>query len=568
MDILRMRNLLSQGKSIYDLPLRVTYYARVSTDREEQVNSLENQIMYFDNLIKKQENWTFVPGYIDEGISGTSVNKRERFLDMIRDANFGKFDLILTKEISRFSRNTLDSIKYTRELLECGVGVHFLSDNINTFLPDSELRLTIMSSMAQEEVRKLSERVRFGYQRSVEKGVVAGSNNIYGYRKDNGKLVIDEEQAEIVRKIFELYVYEGIGTTKLSFLLYNEYGFTNSRGNPIHPANIRDIIRNPKYKGYYCANKGISLDFRTKKRKFYSKDKWIVYKDNENVPPIVSEELWEKANEILDSRGNKHSSEDKSVYVKRYPLSGKIYCAHDNSLYVRGNYKLKSGKKVYWACDNYRRNGIAKSSGCKSPLLYEEELKNVFKPIIQRIINEKEEIIEEIKDILNEAKLQGSYIKEKEKYANDIKQYERQKDELFDMRSKQEITPKEFIEFKNKLDIKIDETKKAIDKIIAIEENINSSCESVETLKRNIESVILDDDNSVFEIASSLFEKIYVEVDRDSESCRKAVMHIQLKIEEMQRENLSLSQLSMLLRGDTRVCSAKWKKFSLYTCFY
>lgn len=100
MDILRMRNLLSQGKSIYDLPLRVTYYARVSTDREEQVNSLENQIMYFDNLIKKQENWTFIPGYIDEGISGTSVNKRERFLDMIRDANFGKFDLILTKEIS------------------------------------------------------------------------------------------------------------------------------------------------------------------------------------------------------------------------------------------------------------------------------------------------------------------------------------------------------------------------------------------------------------------------------------------------------------------------------------
>lgn len=332
---------------------------------------------------------------------------------------------------------------------------------------------------------------------------------IYGYRKDNGKLVIDEEQAEIVKKIFELYVYEGIGTTKLSFLLYNEYGFTNSRGNPIHPANIRDIIRNPKYKGYYCANKGISLDFRTKKRKFYSKDKWIVYKDNENVPPIVSEELWEKANEILDSRGNKHSSEDKSVYVKRYPLSGKIYCAHDNSLYVRGNYKLKSGKKVYWACDNYRRNGIAKSSGCKLPLLYEEKLKNVFKPIIQRIINEKEEIIEEIKDILNEAKLQGSYIKEKEKYANDIKQYERQKDELFDMRSKQEITPKEFIEFKNKLDIKIDETKKAIDKIIAIEENINSSCESVETLKRNIESIILDDDNSVFEIASSfLFEDI------------------------------------------------------------
>ena len=167
---------------------------------------------------------------------------------MIRDAKFGKFDLILTKEVSRFTRNTLDSIQYTRDLLNYGVCVYFLSDNINTYDPDAELRLTIMSSLAQEEIRKLSDRVRFGYQRSIEKGVVAGSSNILGYKKDNGKLVIDEEQAEIVRKIFELYVYEGVGTTKLSFDLYNKYGYTNAKGKPIHPANIRDIIRNQNIK--------------------------------------------------------------------------------------------------------------------------------------------------------------------------------------------------------------------------------------------------------------------------------------------------------------------------------
>ena len=133
MDLYAIRNMLGQGKSIYDLPLRVTFYARVSTDRYEQLNSLENQVTYFSNFIKEQENWTFVEGYVDEGISGTSVKKREDFLRMVDDAKKKKFDLILTKEISRFSRNTLDSIKYTQELLSCGVGVHFLSDNINTF---------------------------------------------------------------------------------------------------------------------------------------------------------------------------------------------------------------------------------------------------------------------------------------------------------------------------------------------------------------------------------------------------------------------------------------------------
>ena len=184
MNLFTIRNSLTSGKSIYDLKLRVTFYARVSTDREEQLNSLENQVMYFENFIKKQTNWIFIPGYIDEGISGTSVKKRENFLKMVDDAKKGIFDLILTKEISRFSRNTVDSIQYTQELLSYGVGINFINDNINTFDSDSELRLTIMSSIAQEEVRKLSERVRFGYKRSIEKGIVPGNDNFYGYRKN------------------------------------------------------------------------------------------------------------------------------------------------------------------------------------------------------------------------------------------------------------------------------------------------------------------------------------------------------------------------------------------------
>lgn len=205
MDLYNIRREIANGKSIQDLPLKVTYYARVSSEKDEQKNSLSNQVFYFENHIKEVSNWTYVEGYVDEGISGTSVNKRDSFKRMIADSKKGKFDLILTKEVTRFARNTLDSISYTQKLLENGVGVLFESDSINTIMPDSELRLTIMASVAQDEVRKLSERVKFGFNRSIEKRRVLGNNNIFGYRKDKGKLVIHEEEAKMIRELFEIY---------------------------------------------------------------------------------------------------------------------------------------------------------------------------------------------------------------------------------------------------------------------------------------------------------------------------------------------------------------------------
>ena len=167
--------------NIYDLPLRFTYFARVSTGKDEQLHSLSGQVGYYEKMIQNNDNWTFVKGYVDEGISGTSTARRTSFNRMIEDGKRGEFDFIITKEISRFARDTLDSIQYTRELLSAGVGVLFHNDNINTLLPDAELRLTIMASIAQDEVRKLSERVRFGFKRSIENGVVLGNNNIWGF---------------------------------------------------------------------------------------------------------------------------------------------------------------------------------------------------------------------------------------------------------------------------------------------------------------------------------------------------------------------------------------------------
>ena len=558
MDILKLRSILSQGKSIYDLPLRVTYYARVSTELEQQLNSLDSQVMYYENLIKSVTNWTFVKGYVDEGISGASVKKRDDFLRMIRDAKMGCFDFVLTKEVSRFARDTLDSIQYTRELLLYGIGVFFETDNINTLDSDAELRLTIMSSLAQEELRKLSERVKFGNKRSVEKGRVSGSSNILGYKKDNGKLVIVPEEAEIIKKIYELYVYDNIGTTKLSHKLFEEYGYTNSKGNPIHASNIRDIIRNPKYKGYYCANKGETIDFRTKKRKLHSKDEWILYRDNENVPQIVDEELWNQANEKIDARGKKHSTDDKSVYTGRFPLSGKLQCSHDGCTYIRGNWKLKNGKRIYWGCDTYRRNGKAKSNGCNSPLLYEDELVQAFRPIIKNIIDDKESILEEINTLLNEASHTTDYQNEKSKISKQIIEVEKQKDNLFMMRSSNEISSEEFAEFRNKFNSKINALNEAFDKIVALEENAKTSFENVQSLRNVIESITIKNDDSVLSIVSSLFEKIIVETNHTYTGDKKAVLHCQLKIEGDKRYNLPLKELTLLFKSNERFRRTKW----------
>ena len=204
MDIHSVR-LLLKTKSIYDIPLRVTYYARVSSESDEQLNSLSNQITYYEDFIKRNRNWTFVPGYIDEGLSGISTRKRENFNRMIEESAEDQFDLVITKEISRFARNTLDSIQFTRQLLKHGVGVYFQNDNINTLDEDSELRLSIMSSIAQDELRKLSSRVKFGHQQAIKDGVVLGNSRIFGYIKEGGRLVIDEEQAKMVRELFQRF---------------------------------------------------------------------------------------------------------------------------------------------------------------------------------------------------------------------------------------------------------------------------------------------------------------------------------------------------------------------------
>ena len=247
MDIHEIRSML-HFKNIYEIPMRVTYYARVSSESDEQLNSLGNQVSYYEDLIRKNMAWTFIPGYVDEGLSGISTRKRENFNRMIEDAEKGYFDLIITKEISRFARNTLDSIRYTRQLLNCGVGVFFQNDNINTLDEDSELRLAIMSSIAQEELRKLSSRVKFGHQQAIKSKVVLGNGRIFGYEKDRGRLVINEDEAPMVRELFELYATGQYSMKQIEKLFWDK-GYRNLNGNKIAHSTLAKMIATPKYTG-------------------------------------------------------------------------------------------------------------------------------------------------------------------------------------------------------------------------------------------------------------------------------------------------------------------------------
>lgn len=442
LDLYSIRAKLNQGKSIYELPLRVTFYARVSTEKDEQMHSLQAQIRYYSQFITDNPNWALVEGYVDEGLSGTSVKKRDSFLRMIEDAKLGKFDFIVTKEISRFSRNTIDSIRYTQELLACGVGVLFQSDNINTLLPDAELRLTIMSSIAQDEVRKISERVKFGFKRAIEKGVVLGNNKIWGYEKDSGRLVIVEDEAALIRRIFELYAVDGMGMRAICNWL-SAQGMKNTQGNDFSFSTIRGIISNPKYKGYYCGGKTQKYDYKLSDVKYLDQTEWVMYKDEsgEIVPPIVSEELWDKANLILAKRSKQHSAEEKSSYQNKYPYSGKIVCMEHHVSYYRACYKYKAGNKEVWQCKQYTEQGKA---GCSSPILYTAELDEVMRQVLDMVVDNKTEIVHDLIQIYSSIGTQSDLKTDLAKLQVMMDDILAKKDKLLDLSIKGKLSDDEF----------------------------------------------------------------------------------------------------------------------------
>ena len=477
MNILKIRNEMRNGRSIYDLPLRVTYYARVSTDKDEQLNSLENQVQYYTELIQSKPNWTYIPGYIDEGISGTSTKKRDSFNRMIADAKAGCFDFIITKEISRFSRSTLDSIKYTQELLEHDVGVLFQNDNINTLDSDSEFRLVVMAGVAQDEVRKLSERLKFGFRQAVKNGHVLGNDRLWGYDKKNCILTINEAEAPVIRRIFDLYANQQMGIRRISQTLYDE-GYTSRQGNAFNVLTIRHVLQNPKYKGWYCANKSQTVDYRSKRKVFLDESEWVMYPDA-SIPAIVPEELWDRANALYRHRSEEQRQKANGAsYHNRYPYSGKIVCEEHGTSYYRQVLKSQKGEKEVWQCRVYRDRGRA---ACSAPQLRSAELDQIMARIFDQLAQNKQAIVEAVMKVIQSVPDEHDYQRDALRLEEDLAAIHAKKDRLLEISIAGAIT---IDEFKKRNDGFNEQIQKLEEQLTVLRQEEQKSKASVEQLDK------------------------------------------------------------------------------------
>ena len=502
MDLYTIRKELMSGKSIYDIPLRVTYYARVSTDKEEQKNSLDNQDTYYKNKILSIPKWSLVKGYTDEGITGTSTKKREDFNAMVEDGLNDRYDLILTKEVCRFARNTLDTLQITRNLLAKGKGVYFELDNINTLEQEGELRLTIMASLAQDESRRISERVKFGFSRAIEKGKVLGNNAIWGYDKNKCKLEINEEEANIIKRIFEIYSSGKIGIRKMGDELAKE-GIYTRKGEIFAYSTIKNILTNPKYKGYYCGNKTRVIDFMSKQRVYLGEDEIVQYKAKEDiVPQIIDDKLWQRCNEIFKERSEKAKSET-SGYNNKYKFSGKIFCKEDEQAYWR---TITRGKE-FWQCALYKKHGI---DGCTNNVnIYTVTLDEIMKRIFDELFVNKEKFIDNLlnkcMEIIEDDGLEEDIHIIEEKIEN----IKKEKKKLIKLYTSELITESEFEEENkayneklNKIEVEYENMKKTRD--------TTSNQEIKDILRKSFEKDLNFNLGIPDQILDKMLDKIYV----------------------------------------------------------
>ena len=506
---------LNQERKIQHTKRRVAAYCRVSTDNEDQANSFESQQRYFRQYIERNPDWELYEMFADEGISGTNTKKRKEFNRMIACAKNGDFDLIVTKEISRFARNTLDSIFYTRDLKKHGVGVIFMNDNINTLDGDAELRLAIMSSIAQEESRKTSERVKWGQKRQMEQGVVFG-RSMLGYDVKDGKMYINEDGAKVVRLIFHKFVNEGKGTHVIARELREE-GIKPMRVKEWQNTVILRVIRNEKYCGDLVQKKTYTPDFLSHEKKVnLGQEEFVIIKDHHE--PIISRELFDKANRILDEKSL--SQEGKAKHSNRYPFSGKIKCGCCGSSYV-ARYKTRKNGSRYkaWRCLEAARHGsphvdkAGNQVGCSGLSIRNEDATHIMYLVTSSLKYNKEKITNNllaiIKSIISSDLPYGIKVCPKgaamdttgtdsEKLKSQIKATLQKRTNLIDLYTSGDITRDEFSAARAKCENEIAKLQSVIDNIDKQREMIEKQQELVaeitEAMNELINGVEYEDD--------------------------------------------------------------------------
>ena len=455
---------MNQERKIVDVRKRVAAYCRISTDHEDQANSFESQQRYFRQYIERNPDWELYEIFADEGISGTNTKKRSEFKRMIACAKEGDFDLIITKEISRFARNTLDSIYYTRDLKKHGVGVIFMNDNINTLDGDAELRLAIMSSIAQEESRKTSERVKWGQKRQMEQGVVFG-RSMLGYDVKDGKMTVNEDGAKIVRLIFHKFANENKGTHVIAREL-REAGITPMRVKEWSNTVILRVIRNEKYCGDLVQKKTFTPDFLSHEKKYNrGEEEFVIIKDHHE--PIVSRELFEKANRILDEKSL--TQEGKAKHSNRYPFSGKIKCGCCGSSYVARYKNRKNGTRYKaWRCYKSATQGSPHTDkagnplGCSNPSIRNEDAVHIMYLVTRSLQLEEKKITANLLSVIQSVLSVNTDYSHIEKLKEQIQTVEDKRTQLIDLCISGAITKQEFITKREACDKEISELQDTI----------------------------------------------------------------------------------------------------------
>ncbi len=378
-----------------DAKLNVAAYCRVSTEKEEQENSLENQIYHYRREIEANPNWTLVDVFIDFGLSGLNDTKRTEFMRMIEMCNQGKIDLILTKSISRFARNQLDCLSYIRKLKSKNIGIRFDKEGINTLDPSSEIFLSWFSAFAQAESESLSMNVTRGKRMGYKEGKFAFPCNLYGYKKDeNNNPEIIPQQASVVRKIFHLYL-EGNSIDSINKWL-KENEIQSPKGyNKWSNSTISGILKNEKYMGDALLQKTYTVDFLTKTT---AKNKGEVnqYYIENNHEGIISKEIFNMVQDEIKRRANLYCGEQKSKHSSQYALTGKVFCGECGTVYRRVTWSRGGKKKIVWRCVERLTNG---TKNCKnSPTISEDDLHNAILKSIREMVSDTDSIAETVKN--------------------------------------------------------------------------------------------------------------------------------------------------------------------------
>ena len=501
----------TRGEAIKVNRIRVAAYCRVSTDDDDQLGSFESQKLYYEEKIRANPDWVNAGIFADEAITGTKVDKRDGFQAMIQKCQNGEIDMILTKSISRFARNTLDTLQYVRMLRERNIAIFFEKENINTLDMNGELLLTIMSSLAQQEVEPLSQNVKMGLKMKMKRGELIGFNGClgYDYHPEDKTLTVNEEEAEIVRFIYDMYL-QGYGTTTIAKRLM-EMGKKNKKGEVSwHTHGVMGIIKNEKYKGDILLGKTFTTD-PISKRRLANMGEEEQYYIRDHHEAIVSREVWDEAerirlkratNKVVETTGNRER------YTRQYAFSSMCECAFcGHKLTRRTRHSSSIYEKPVWQCMNATKNGIKNCPHCKA--IDESILEGAFIEAFGLLAGNFEDVLDVVMDAVESSLTNEDDIRKRQQLDKDISALNSKKSRMTDMLIDGTITKEVYddklIEFNRKLHT-LDGKKKLLEESIDKQKDVGKRMAELRLTLENEE--ILDEfDRVVFE---SIIDRVLV----------------------------------------------------------